>query len=104
VFNVGGGEVLVILLVVLIVLGPDKLPDTARKVGNVMGEIRRMSAGFQNEMRAAMDEVARPEPPKPSLEPVADEPMADEPVASEPNPPTEIKPDLSQPHSDDSAA
>jgi sec-independent protein translocase protein TatB len=99
VFNVGGGEVLVILLVVLIVLGPDKLPDAARKVGNVMGEIRRMSAGFQNEMRAAMDEVARPEPPKPSLEPVADEP-----VAGEPNPPTEIKTDRPQPQSDDPAA
>ena len=98
-FNVGGGEVLVILLVVLIVLGPDKLPDAARKVGNVMGEIRRMSAGFQNEMRAAMDEVARPEPPKPSLEPVADEPVVDQ-----PNPPTEIKPDRPQHQSDDSAA
>ncbi len=93
-FNVGGGEVLVILLVVLIVLGPDKLPDAARKVGNVMGEIRRMSAGFQNEMRAAMEDVTRPEPPKPSLEPVADEP----------NPPTEINTDRPQSHPDDSAA
>jgi sec-independent protein translocase protein TatB len=73
VFNVGGGEVLVILLVALIVLGPDKLPDAARKVGNVVAEIRRMSAGFQNEMRAAMEDVSRPEPPKPSLEAVTDE-------------------------------
>ena len=41
-FNVGAGELLVILLIALIVLGPDKLPDTARKIGNVMGELRRM--------------------------------------------------------------
>jgi sec-independent protein translocase protein TatB len=74
VFNVGGGEVLVILLVVLIVLGPDKLPDAARKIGNVVGEVRRMSAGFQNEMRAAIEDAGRPEPAKPTLEPVADEP------------------------------
>ena len=72
-FNVGGGEVLVILLVALIVLGPDKLPDAARKVGNVVAEIRRMSAGFQNEMRTAMEDVTRPEPPKPSLEAVTDD-------------------------------
>ena len=73
-FNVGGGEVLVILLVALIVLGPDKLPETARKIGNVMGEVRRMSAGFQNEMRAAIEDAGHPEPAKPTLEPVADEP------------------------------
>lgn len=59
-FNVGAGELLVILLIALIVLGPDKLPETARKIGNVMGELRRMSSGFQDEMRAAMDEVVRP--------------------------------------------
>ncbi len=73
-FNVGGGEVLVILLVALIVLGPDKLPETARKIGNVMGEVRRMSAGFQNEMRAVIEDTGRTEPAKPTLEPVADEP------------------------------
>jgi sec-independent protein translocase protein TatB len=59
-FNVGTGEVLVILLIALIVLGPEKLPDTARKVGNVVGELRRMSSGFQNEMRSAMEEITRP--------------------------------------------
>ena len=58
-FNVGAGELLVILLIALIVLGPEKLPDAARKMGNVMGELRRMSAGFQNEMRSAMDDVTR---------------------------------------------
>jgi sec-independent protein translocase protein TatB len=60
VFNVGAGELMVILLIALIVLGPDKLPETARKMGNVMGELRRMSSGFQNEMRSAMDDVTRP--------------------------------------------
>ena len=58
-FNVGAGEVLVILLIALIILGPDKLPDAARKVGNVMGELRRMSQGFQNEMRSALDDTVR---------------------------------------------
>jgi sec-independent protein translocase protein TatB len=54
-FNVGGGEILVILLLALIVLGPDKLPDAAKKVGKVMGDLRRMSDGFKQEMRQVTD-------------------------------------------------
>ncbi len=55
-FNVGGGELLVILLVALIVLGPTKLPDAARQFGRVMNELRRISSGFQREMREALDD------------------------------------------------
>ena len=54
-FNVGGGEVLVILLLALIVLGPDKLPNAARQAGKYLGDFRRMSNGFQRELRDAMD-------------------------------------------------
>lgn len=47
---------MVILLVALIVLGPEKLPDAVRKTGRVVGELRRMSNGFQAELRDALDE------------------------------------------------
>ncbi len=53
-FNVGGGEFLIILLVALVVLGPQKLPEAARQVGKMVGEFRRISAGFQREMQTAM--------------------------------------------------
>jgi sec-independent protein translocase protein TatB len=59
VFNVTGGELVIILLVALIVLGPEKLPDAIRKVGRVYGELRRMSAGFQSELKDALDEPMR---------------------------------------------
>ena len=52
--NIGGGEILVILLVALIFLGPEKLPEVARQVGKVMGEVRKVKDGFQREMRDAM--------------------------------------------------
>jgi sec-independent protein translocase protein TatB len=52
--NIGGGEILMILLVALIFLGPEKLPDVARQVGRAMGELRKVSAGFQREMHEAM--------------------------------------------------
>ena len=55
-FNVGTPELLVIMLVALIVLGPTKLPDAARQVGRFVGELRRMSSGFQDELRDAMQE------------------------------------------------
>jgi len=59
VFNVTGSELVIILLVALIVLGPEKLPDAIRKVGRVYGELRRMSAGFQSELKDALDEPMR---------------------------------------------
>jgi sec-independent protein translocase protein TatB len=55
-FNVGGGELLVIALIALIVLGPQRLPDAARQVGRVMGDLRRISSGFQQELKVAFDE------------------------------------------------
>lgn len=57
--NLGGGEMLVIFFVALVVLGPTKLPDAARQVGKAVNEIRRISGGFQREMREAMNEPIR---------------------------------------------
>lgn len=67
--NLGTGELLVIFLVALIVLGPNKLPDAARQAGKMMAELRRLSGGFQDEMRAAMRE---PPPTLPPLPPEAE--------------------------------
>ena len=62
--NVGTPELLVILVVALIVLGPTKLPGAARQMGRAMAELRRMSSGFQAELRDAMQEPVdgRPAP------------------------------------------
>lgn len=58
-FNVGGMELVVIGLVALIVLGPDKLPGALRQLGNALGELRRISQGFQTDLRSAIDEAER---------------------------------------------
>lgn len=54
--NLGGMEVIVIMLVALIVLGPKKLPEAARQVGRAISEIRRVSSKFQQEMNEAMQD------------------------------------------------
>ena len=66
--SLGGAEILVILVVALLVLGPERLPDAARQVGRVMAELRRMSSGFQAELRDAMQTpvAGPPVPPAPA--------------------------------------
>jgi len=54
--NIGGPEILVIFIVALIVLGPNKLPGAARQFGKAMAELRRVSSGFQREMKDAMED------------------------------------------------
>ncbi len=54
--NLGGQEILVILLVGLIVLGPTKLPAAIRQAGRFAAETRRVAAGFKREFQEALDE------------------------------------------------
>ncbi|MCB0988235.1 MAG: twin-arginine translocase subunit TatB [Microthrixaceae bacterium] len=56
-FNVGGPEIMVVLLVALVVLGPEQLPKAMRTFGNVMAQVRKLSNGFQAEMRSAMNSI-----------------------------------------------
>lgn len=72
-FNIGGGEALVIALIALIVLGPQRLPDAARQVGRAMGELRRLSSGFQTELKAAFEEAERDQAAPPPRDVLADE-------------------------------
>src|SRR6516225_6422857 len=42
-FNLGAGEIAVIMIVALLLLGPDKLPELARGIGKFMREFRRQT-------------------------------------------------------------
>jgi sec-independent protein translocase protein TatB len=58
VFNLTGSEIVVILLLALVILGPDKLPDAMRKAGRTWAELKKLSNGFQDEMRKGFEEPA----------------------------------------------
>lgn len=55
-FNLSGSEIVVILLLALVVLGPEKLPDAVRRAGRAYAELRKMGNSFQSEMRSVLDE------------------------------------------------
>lgn len=54
-FGIGSTELIVILVVALLVLGPRKLPELAKTLGKAMGEFRRMSSDFQRTIDTELD-------------------------------------------------
>ncbi len=56
-FGIGMPELLIVLVVALLVLGPRKLPDAARALGRGMAEFRRASADLRNSLTAPIDEI-----------------------------------------------
>ena len=55
-FNIGGGELLIILLVIVIFIGPSKLPEIANTLGRLSSSIRRFNQSFQDEIRNSFDD------------------------------------------------
>ncbi|MCK5836067.1 MAG: twin-arginine translocase subunit TatB [Desulfobacula sp.] len=47
-FGLGMPEILLILAIALIVIGPKKLPDLAKTLGRAMGEFKRSAQDFKN--------------------------------------------------------
>ena len=70
--SLGPAEILVIMIVALIVLGPKKLPEAGRQVGKAIAEVRKWSQGFQDEIKSVMEpEQKRPSysEPQPGYQP-----------------------------------
>jgi sec-independent protein translocase protein TatB len=67
-FGIGSTELIVILIVALIVIGPAKLPEMAKSLGKALGEFRRVSTDVkrtiemeaeQAEQKARTDEAKK---------------------------------------------
>jgi sec-independent protein translocase protein TatB len=52
-FGIGTSELIVILVVALIVLGPKRLPEVARALGKGLAELRRATSGITDELYSA---------------------------------------------------
>jgi sec-independent protein translocase protein TatB len=80
-FGIGGTEFLVIIIVGILVLGPDHLPRIVRSFAKVMSEFRKISTDFQRAMHVEADGMERaaqaPPKKKKKTEPKAPSPSRD---------------------------
>lgn len=53
-FGVGPLEIVILLVVVLLIVGPKKAPDVARSLGKSVRELKDTVDGTQREMRSAV--------------------------------------------------
>jgi Tat protein translocase TatB subunit len=68
-FEVGFSELLLIMVLALLVLGPQKLPKVVAEVGRWMGRARAMARQFREQLEVEAAESQRPPPPAPTPAP-----------------------------------
>jgi sec-independent protein translocase protein TatB len=54
-FDVGFWEILLILVMALVIIGPERLPGAARKAGYFVGKARRYIEGVRSEVESELD-------------------------------------------------
>ncbi len=68
-FGLGFGEIILVLVVALLVLGPEKLPKLAKQLGRGMREFRRAASEFQATLSDADPTKVQPRPKTPTKPP-----------------------------------
>ena len=88
-FNIGPLELMVILLLALVVVGPSRLPEVGRSIGKGLRELRKVQDEVRDSINFDLD--AEPKPPRPAPRPRTPRstPTADEPET----PATPIEPE-----------
>ena len=87
-FGIGAPELIVILVVALVVLGPKRLPELARGLGRTLGEFRRATSGVSEELdnaRILLEEEVRQAEHGARIAPPADDAQPQPDAASQPD-------------------
>lgn len=57
-FGMGTGELIFIVLIVLLLFGPKKMPEVARTINKGMNQVKKAQAQFQDQINNIKDEVS----------------------------------------------
>jgi sec-independent protein translocase protein TatA len=57
--NLGGPEVFIIVLVILLMFGAKRIPDLAKGVGKGVREFKDAMSGVQNEIKDSINDVKK---------------------------------------------
>ena len=85
--NIGAPELIIILVIALLILGPGKLPEVGASIGKSIREFRKASTDVQDAVKVNVDTSPLPTPV--SSTPVASAAPADQPPAVAPAPTTD---------------
>lgn len=64
--GLGGPEMLLIMFIVLLLFGADKMPELAKGIGKSVREFKKAASGVEEEVRRAMEEEPAKPAPKPA--------------------------------------
>ncbi len=56
-FGIGGGEILLIIAVVLMLFGADKVPEIARTLGKLMAQLKNATNDIKYEIQKSVDNI-----------------------------------------------
>jgi len=59
--SLGPAEILVVLVIALLVFGPDKMPDMARQAGRAFREFRRVQQHLRSEISGVLSDADTPQ-------------------------------------------
>jgi sec-independent protein translocase protein TatB len=68
-FGIGTGELVIILVLALILLGPQRLPDAAKQIGKGLREFRKATEDLKQQFESEL--YSTDDKPKPTLVPPA---------------------------------
>jgi sec-independent protein translocase protein TatA len=85
-FNLGGGEIILILALILILFGAKKLPELAKGLGQGIKEFKKATKDVTDEVSQAMEEQPSPPPKRLPSGTVANSETPEHQIASQSSP------------------